>query len=83
LKKRRSKQSRRFVANGAKLRIRKPAIAKKKIKMKTSYRREFWNFKTKKGIEKKCVVVLAGKDERKRLLAKAAEMERLNGWKLL
>jgi hypothetical protein len=62
---------------------RKLATAKKRIKMKISYRKEFWNFRTEKGIEKKCVCIVSGENERKRLLDKAAEMEKKHGWKLL
>jgi hypothetical protein len=47
------------------------------------YRSEWWNFKTPKGIEKKLVCVTAGEQERKRMLDKAEEMAKINGWKLL
>jgi len=51
--------------------------------MQSKFRREFWKFKTQKGIETKCVCVRAGENERKRLLEKAARMEKENGWRLL
>lgn len=47
------------------------------------YKFEYWMFKTSKGIEKKMVCVLAGDKERKRMLEKAQEMERINGWKIV
>lgn len=53
-----------------------PIVANQK-----QYRTEWMNFKTKKGIERKPVVICAGKDERKRLIAKAKQMAIDNGWK--
>jgi len=50
---------------------------------KSKYRKEFWRFRTSGGIQTKCVCILAGENERRRLLEKAGEMERINGWKLL
>lgn len=51
--------------------------------MAARYRKELWNFKTQKGIEKKVVCVLAGDNERGRMLAKANQMATKNNWKLL
>ncbi len=51
--------------------------------MQSKYRIEYWNFRTPKGIEKKAVCVIAGNNERQRLLTKAAQMEKTYGWKLL
>jgi hypothetical protein len=47
------------------------------------YRSEYWHFKTDKGVEKKLVCVLAGENERKRMLIKAERLARQYGWKLL
>lgn len=47
------------------------------------YRMEYWLFKTPQGITKKAVCVVAGDNERQRLLEKAAKMEKMYNWKLL
>lgn len=46
------------------------------------HRSEYWSFLTPKGVEKKMVCVMAGEDERGRLLKKARETARVNNWKL-
>lgn len=46
------------------------------------YRKEFFTFKTARSYEKKAVVVIAGGNERQKLLDKAAKMEKKYGWKL-
>jgi hypothetical protein len=51
--------------------------------MQSKYRIEYWNFKTPEGIKKKAVCVVAGENERQRLLTKAAKMEKIYNWKLL
>lgn len=50
---------------------------------RAKYRKEYFTFKTNKGFEKKAVVVLAGENERQKLLDKAAQMEKTFGWKLV
>jgi hypothetical protein len=50
--------------------------------MQSKYRIEYFPFLTPKGIEKKAVCVLAGGNERQKLLTKAAQMEKKYGWKL-
>lgn len=46
------------------------------------YRTEYFPFLTPKGIQKKMVCILAGENERERLLKKAKEIARNNKWKL-
>jgi len=56
--------------------------------MKTNYRQEWMNFKTKNGIQRKLIVIAprpgenAGQ-ERKRLIEKAERKAREMNWKLL
>jgi hypothetical protein len=47
------------------------------------YRSEFWRFRTAKGIERKMVCILAGDNERQRMLAKAQQIARTYQWRLL
>lgn len=47
------------------------------------YRHEYWTFRTKKGRERKMVCIIAGDNERQRMLEKAKKMARVNQWILL
>jgi len=47
------------------------------------YRREKINFKTPGGVKSELIFVLAGSDERKRLLAKAEARAKEMKWKVL
>lgn len=47
------------------------------------YRSEYWQFRTAKGVEKKLVCVLAGDNERARMINKAESLAKRNGWRLL
>lgn len=49
----------------------------------SKYRKEWWRFRTSEGVKTKLVCILAGQNERGRLLEKAKQMEANNGWKLL
>lgn len=44
------------------------------------YRSEYVEFRTKNGIKKQKIVVLAGKDERKRLIEKGEKIAKENNW---
>jgi hypothetical protein len=48
--------------------------------MQSKYRIEYWEFRTPKGVERKAVCVTAGGNERARLLKKAEQMAKNNGW---
>lgn len=47
------------------------------------YRREKINFKTASGVKSELVFVLAGSDERSRLMAKAERRAKEMNWKVL
>lgn len=49
----------------------------------SKYRSEYWRFRTKKGIERKMVCIIAGELERQRMLTKARQLARTYGWTLL
>lgn len=49
---------------------------------KKKYRQDAFLFKTPEGYKRKPVVILAGENERKRLLEKAERMAKKNNWKV-